>query len=195
LRVFSERQKLLPSAGAAAIFGHAIGLGGDRLAIGASGDNGAGSSAGAVYVFAKSGVNWVLEQKLFAGDPIAGQRVGKSVDISGNTVIAGGTGFGAGGPLDGAVYVFTRSGTTWSQQQKITVTDAAPQARFGQTVRIDGETAVIGAPNDAPTGASSGSVYVFVRGGTTWTQQQKLSAPMAPPATASDTSSRSPATR
>nr|MBA2543956.1 FG-GAP repeat protein [Deltaproteobacteria bacterium] len=176
VRVLSQQQKLLPPAAPAAIFGQAIGLGGDRMAIGAPGDSQAGpEGAGAVYVFAKSGVTWNLEQQLFASDPTAGQRIGKSVDISGNTVIVGGTGFGAGGARDGAVYVFTRTGTTWSEQQKITVADATPSARFGQTVRIEGETAVIGTPNDG----TKGSVYVFTRSGTVWSQQQKLTAPDA----------------
>ena len=77
----------------------------------------------------------------------------------------------------GSAYVFVRSGTTWSQQQKLTAGDGATDDLFGLSVAISGETVVVGAHRD-DIGANSdqGSAYVFVRSGTTWSQQQKLTA-------------------
>jgi hypothetical protein len=72
----------------------------------------------------------------------------------------------------GAAYVFTRSGTTWSQQAKLTASDGAASDFFGYSVAIAASTAVVGAPDNLGTGAA----YVFTGSGGTWTQQAKLTA-------------------
>jgi hypothetical protein len=132
------------------------------------------SSAGAVYVFTRSGSVWTQQQKLTASDSAAGIRLGSSAGLSadGNTLIAGARGNGVGA---GAAYVFTRSGSVWSQQQKLTASDAAAGDYFGSAVAMsgDGATAVAGAPAKA---SSTGAVYVYSRSGSVWTQQQKLTA-------------------
>ena len=77
----------------------------------------------------------------------------------------------------GSAYVFVRSGTTWSQQAKLTAADGAAGDEFGCSVAISGDTAVVGARYDAVgANADQGSAYVFVRSGTTWSQQAKLTA-------------------
>ena len=70
--------------------------------------------------------------------------------------------------------MFTRSGTTWTQQAKLIASDGANMDQFGCWVSLSGDTALIGAPFDDDKGVSSGSAYVFTRSGTTWTQQAKL---------------------
>jgi hypothetical protein len=71
--------------------------------------------------------------------------------------------------------VFTRTGTTWTQQQKLLASDGAKGDQFSYYgISLDGDTAIIGANHDDDMGANSGSAYVFTRTGTTWTQQQKL---------------------
>ena len=65
-------------------------------------------------------------------------------------------------------------GTTWTKQQKLLASDGGSYDEFGISVALDGNTAVVGAHQDDVYGTNSGSVYVFVRSGTTWTQQQKL---------------------
>jgi hypothetical protein len=70
-----------------------------------------------------------------------------------------------------------RSGTTWTQQQKLTASDGAATDNFGSSVALSGDTALVGASGDDVGGnANQGSAYVFVRTGTTWTQQQQLTA-------------------
>src|SRR4029079_6711032 len=78
----------------------------------------------------------------------------------------------------GSAYVFVRSGTSWSQQAKLTASDAATGDAFGRNgVGISGDTVVVGAPfDDTGAGSDAGSAYVFVRSGTSWSQQQKLTA-------------------
>ena len=75
------------------------------------------------------------------------------------------------GSASGSVYVFVRSGTTWTQQQKLVANDGAESDQFGNSIALDGDALVVGAANDED---GRGSVYVFIRSGTTWTQQQIL---------------------
>ena len=71
--------------------------------------------------------------------------------------------------------MFVRSGTTWTEQQKLLASDGAAGDYFGFSVSVSGDTVVVGASlDDTPGGVDAGSAYVFVRSGTTWTEQQKL---------------------
>ena len=94
-----------------------------------------------------------------------------SVAVSGDTVVVGAENKNNG---QGAAYVFVRNGTVWNQQQKLTASDGAFTDFFGCSVAVDGDTALVGA-NDKKIG-SQGAAYVFVRSGTTWSQQQELTA-------------------
>ena len=75
-----------------------------------------------------------------------------------------------------AGYVFVQSGGSWTQQAKLTASDAAAEDDFGKGVSISGDYALISAPYNDDNGTQSGSAYVFVRSGDSWTQQAKLAA-------------------
>jgi hypothetical protein len=77
----------------------------------------------------------------------------------------------------GSAYVFVRSGGTWTEQAKLTASDAAPDDFFGRSVSIWGDTVVVGADRDDDSSTDSGSAYVYVRTGYTWAEQAKLTAP------------------
>ena len=74
----------------------------------------------------------------------------------------------------GAAYVFVRSGTNWTQQQKLTTSDTTGSDKLA-TCSIDGDYIILGAWG-APGGAHTGAVYIFKRSGTSWSQQQKITA-------------------
>lgn len=115
------------------------------------------------------------EQKLVPG-ATATDSFGSDVAISGDTAVVGAKGDDIGTSVDqGSVFVFVRSGATWSQQAKLTAGDGAAGDNFGFSVAISSNTIVVGAPND-DTGSNSnqGAAYIFVRVGTTWSQQAKL---------------------
>ena len=140
---------------------------------------------GAAYIFTRSGSTWTQQAKLQASDRQTHDEFGWSVAISanGNTAIVGARyeTVNQWSKKQGAAYIFTRSGTTWTEQQKITASDRQPYDLFGTSVAIsgDGDTAIVGADSEDPGGASyadAGSAYIFTRSGTTWTQQQKISA-------------------
>ena len=140
---------------------------GNTAIVGGPSDN---SSAGAVWVFTRSGGVWSQQgSKLVGTGAVGGGRQGCSVSISsdGNTAIVGGY-------LDnsnaGAVWVFTRSGGVWSQQgSKLVGTGAIGKASQGSSVSIssDGNTAIVGGLGD---NVSAGAAWVFTRSGGVWSQ-------------------------
>lgn len=154
--------------------GSAVCISGDTLVLGAPFDSDALSQAGAVYVFLESSSGWDQEAKLSASDASAFSTFGESLSLSGDTLLVGASGDGANGSFAGAAYVFTRSGSTWTQEAKLLAADGAANDLFGFAVALDGDSAVVGAWLDDDAGTSSGSAYVFVRNGGLWTQQAKL---------------------
>ncbi len=174
----------------------------DSNATGINGDesNHAAGSSGAAYVFVRSGTTWTQQAYLKASNTDAFDQFGISVAVSGDTAVVGankedsnatgGDGDeGNNAALDsGAAYVFVRNGTTWTQQAYLKASNTGPYDFFGLSVAVSGDTAVIGAyPEDSnATGVNgdasnndatdSGAAYVFVRNGTTWTQQAYLKA-------------------
>jgi len=173
--IWTEKQKLLASDGAAGDqFGGFISLSGDTVIIGANLDVDNGADSGSAYVFTRTGTTWTPQQKLLASDGAAGDNFGISVSVDGDTALIGAWYDDDNGVDSGSVYIFTRTGTTWTQQQKLLASDGAAEDQFGWWVLLAGDTAFIGAPGDADNGVGSGSTYVFTRTGSTWTQQQKL---------------------
>ena len=167
---WTEEQKLRSLDSAAIdLFGSSVSLSGETLVVGAWSDDTLGAAdSGAVYVFVRSGAAWTLQTKLrpFPFDTTPGARFGWSVSVSGDTLVVGAPAPG----LVGAAYVFQRSGTTWFYQQKLVAPAGATQ--FGQSVAVSGDTVVVGSPLGGP--GAAGSATVFVRSGTSWTEQQTL---------------------
>ena len=157
-------------------FGVAVALAGDTAVIGAVFDDDAGSDAGAAYVFVRSGTSWVQQAKLTASDGAPNDQLGMSVAVAGATIVVGTVNENERGDRAGAAYVFTRGGTSWAQQAKLTAADGAEADQLGISVAVSGDTVVVGAYGDDDLGASSGSAYVFVRSGASWSQQAKLNA-------------------
>jgi hypothetical protein len=106
-----------------------------------------------------------------------GSEAGTSVALSadGNTALIGGIGDEPHGkPMEGAAWVFTRSGSTWTQQgPKLTGGGEQGEGQFGisAVLSADGNTALIGGINDETGGKQVGAAWVFTRSGSTWTQQ------------------------
>ena len=174
-------QKVTASDGAVGdLFGISVALSGDTALVGVMSDDvGANADQGSAYVFTRSGSICSQQQKLTASDGVAGDQFGYSVALAGDTALVGSYGDDVGGNADqGSAYVFTRSGTAWSQQTKLTASDGAANDGFGLSVALSGDTALMGAYGDDVGGnADQGSAYVFTRTGTTWSQQAKLTAP------------------
>ena len=206
------------NTGADDFFGSHLALSGDgnTLAVGAAGedsnatgingnqtDNSA-SVSGAVYVFTRSGSAWSQQAYLKASNTQTGDRFGTGVALAGdgNTLAVGASGEDSnaiginGNQMDnsaiesGAVYVFTRSGSAWTQQAYVKASNTEEGDRFSTAVALsgDGNTLAVGAGEEASNAIgingdstnnstpTSGAVYVFTRSGTAWSQQAYVKA-------------------
>lgn len=144
-------------------------------------DNAGGTDAGSAYVYVRTGNTWVEQAKLTASDGAAEDQFGRQVAIDGDTIVVGARQDDhAGGANAGSAYVFTRSGSLWTQQAKLTASDAAAGDEFGLVLTIAGDRLIVGAySDDHAGGADAGSAYVFTRAGATWTERSKITAPDA----------------
>ncbi|MEJ7624576.1 MAG: hypothetical protein WKF34_11350 [Pyrinomonadaceae bacterium] len=193
-------------------FGFSVAISGDTVvvgarfedsnAIGVNGDqtNNSAVDSGAAYVFTRIGTAWSQQAYLKASNTGVGDQFGFSVAISGDTVVVGadsedsnatgvdGNQTNNSANLAGAAYVFTRSGTAWSQQAYLKASNTGAIDFFGESVAVSGDTVAVGAPVEASnaTGVNgdqtnnsaidSGAAYVFIRSGTVWSQQAYLKA-------------------
>jgi len=206
------------NTGAGDLFGFAVSISSDGnvLAVGATGEdssatgvggdqsNNSASGSGAVYVFTRSGASWSQQAYIKASNTEKGDRFGRSLTLSANgDTLAVGAPFeaskatGVGGdqndnsaPKSGAVYVFTRSGASWSQQAYMKASNTGKDDEFGSSLALsgDGNTLAVGAPGEdsKATGIGgdenddsapkSGAVYVFTRSGASWSQQAYVKA-------------------
>ena len=173
--VWSQTQQILASDGQLGdFFGNAIATDGSNAVIGAdSAQIGNNYTQGAAYVFKKSGGTWIEQAKLVADDGVAFDNFGRSVAISGSTILAGAPyAVIDGNAFEGAVYVFDGADADWTQTQKLTAADGTVNTYFGWTVAVAGDKALVGATSfyDPDTGA----VYVLGRSQGQWAQTQEL---------------------
>ena len=176
-------------------FGSSVSLSGDgsTLAVGARvGDSAAAADSGVVYMFARTGTDWPEQQKVSASGLLAEDEFGYSVSLNSD-----GTTLAVGAPREssdvtgiGAAYIFTRTGTSWSQQEKVVATSQGQEDYFGYSISLsgDGNTLAVGAKgedssavrvggNQSDNNASgSGAAYIFTRAGTAWSQQAYVKA-------------------
>ena len=180
-------------------------------------------NAGAVYVFVRSGAGWAQQAYVKASNTGSGDQFGNYVALSadGNTMAvaaywesSSATGINGNQaddsiPQSGAVYVFTRTGTTWSQQAYIKASNTGnagvgdvpgegDQFGFSLAISDDGNTLAVGAPSEDSitmgvngdqrdnSASSAGAVYVYTRTGIAWSQQAYIKSDAPPKATGGD---------
>ena len=157
---------------------------GTYLAVGASSEDQNGNNSGACYIFYRANItsNFAQQAKLDPSDGAFSDEFGTSVTLNADaTYFVGGAEGEYGTPYQGlytgAAYVFTRSGTTWTEQAKLNASDLAVYDKFGHSVDINdnGTYIAVGAPGASRTSSSTssgrGAVYIFTRSGTTWSEQ------------------------
>ncbi|MGH8428440.1 MAG: FG-GAP repeat protein, partial [Gammaproteobacteria bacterium] len=173
---WSQAAKLTASDGTANnYFGQGVAIEGTTVLVGAYG---AENLQGEVYEFTESAGTWTQTQILTAGDAEAGDFFGQSVALSGTTALIGAYAETINGnAAQGAAYVFTYSGGSWSQVQKLVASDGTFGADFGYSVALSGSTALIGAGGaTVNNNFGQGAVYVFGESGSSWSQTQELTA-------------------
>ncbi len=163
---WTQQAKLTsPDPGGNQLFGAYVAIDGDTLAVSEHQDSGALSQAGAVHVFARNGATWTPQAKLTASDAnhadYFGSATSKALALQGDWLAVGARGVDETAWDQGAVYVFTRSGTTWSQQAELFSPDAAYGDWWFSNVALDQGTLVVGAPYISYIASSCGMAYVF----------------------------------
>ncbi|MEM7355068.1 MAG: FG-GAP repeat protein, partial [Acidobacteriota bacterium] len=163
--------------------GEAVAVHGDVAVLGSPDDEEGGfMNAGSVSVFRRDpGTGqWTEEQRVVAGDPSGSAFFGRSVDIYGDTLIVGNTEHSPAGIATGAAYIFRYDGVSWNEEQKLTLAAPDPGDRFGFSVGIWGDTAVVGADSrDVGFEDDAGSAYVYEFNGLAWISVATLVAPDA----------------
>lgn len=200
------------------LFGHSVALSanGNTLVVGAPGESGGSTGingdqndksayfSGAVYAFARSDGTWSQQAYIKASNTDAGDQFGQSIALSadGDTLAVGAieeasnaTGINGNqsnnmGDNNGAVYLFARSGGTWTQQAYIKGSNTRLLNQFGHSLALssNGNTLAVGTPYESSTSTGingdqssigaygAGAVYVFLRASSTWTQQAYIKA-------------------
>ena len=162
------------------VFGCSVAISGDTALVGACSHD---DDQGVAYVFVRSGTTWTQQAELSDPDDdpsgfAQSSYFGSSVALDGDTALVGApfysTNSGAGN--QGAVEVFVRSATTWTQQAVLVAGDGSNNDEFGSSVALSGGTALIGAPDKTDgSNAEQGAAYVFAQtGSSTWTMQGEL---------------------
>ena len=170
---WSEEQKLIADDPAALDeFGYASAIDGDTVVVGSyRADHSGYIDPGAAYVYTYSGATWNFEQKLVASDPGTDDFFGYKVAVSGDTAAVSSLQHNG----TGAVYIFTRSGSVWTEQQKLTGSGGVDDGNFGVDLLLAGDTLVAGASTTDHSGLdNAGAVYVFERSGGTFGEVQRL---------------------
>lgn len=166
--VWTEQGKLFPANVSTPIgFGGGvlggISIAGNTLAIGAGADSG----TGAVYIFVNTGGTWVQQARITPDDPSAA-AFGASISLSGDNLLVGAQESRSSlVPDPGAAFVFTRNNGVWSQQARLDPAFPVAFGNYGESVSLDGTTAVVGA-------GAANDAYVYLNSSGNWTLQAHL---------------------
>lgn len=161
-------------------FGAAVDTSQGRMAVGAHDHDGVGLQSGSVFLYARTGLGWALEQTIQSSDLATNDQFGFAVSLAGERLLVGTPRRDVGVFDEGAVYVFERQGDgSWLELDRFNALGGSPGDRFGAAVALAGDIAVVGAPAADPGGLSSaGLAYVFERQASgDWKQIEKLDPP------------------
>jgi len=156
-----------PGGAGGDFFGYRVGLHQNTAVVSADQDDNKGSAC----VFVRTGTAWSFQQKLWAADGAVNDHFGLAVAVDRDTVMVGAPYDDDTYPGSGSVYVFTRTGTTWAQTQKVHATTVIADASFGNALALSGDTALVGAPSaSTPTLPNVGMVCLLRKLSGTWTE-------------------------
>jgi len=164
---WTEQTELTASYGYSGNQFGTVSISGSYILVGARNND----SHGSAYIFFREGTTWTEQVKITGSDGNNNDTFGQSVSLDGDYAIVGDHEILV---YTGAAYIFHRSGTTWTEQAKLNGSDGTAWERFGLSVSISGDYAVVGSYMHDRGFANNGSAYVFHRSGTTWTEQTEL---------------------
>lgn len=156
-------------------FGQQVAFDADRILVGAPRDDDNGAAAGAVYVFKQQGNAWIQTQKLVPADVNSQDSFGTAIGVDAGRLLVGAPRHDYNAAETGAAYLYEYNGNDYLYSQKLLGSPSAANSRFGQTVDVSGDLALVGAPegfNDFFL--RTGSVYVFRYDGVEFQFEDKM---------------------
>ena len=170
-----QQAKLTADDGAAGDrFGVDVAISGDTVVVGASRDDDNGTNSGSAYIFVRNDNIWTQQAKINADDGNDYDEFGRFIAVESDIVLVGAVYNNAQGSDSGAVYIYERSDTNWTQQTKLLPDDGSAGDEFGANLSMSGNSLIVGAHRDNDNGADSGSAYIYIYDGANWNQQAKL---------------------
>ncbi|QDT43126.1 Calx-beta domain protein [Gimesia alba] len=166
-----------PDASTGDLFGTSVAIHGDVIVIGAAAADNGGEESGAAYVYRRNGALWSFEEKLIASDRMNYDGFGNDVAIENNRIVVGAANHDVDSKPDaGAVYIFSWSGNSWTETQKLTYSSGESADQFGYSVAIHNNEIFISAPNETINQNSirSGEVHVYHFTVVLWIHSQRL---------------------
>jgi len=156
-----EQKKIIASDGAADDLFHKVALYRDYLVVGAYQDDELGTNSGSIYIFRRSGSDWIEQEKHTASDGNTGDLFGCHVSIDRNRIAIGAYRNRDLGANSGSIYIFKNDGSNWNEELKIISSDGDPGDYFGLPVSITGNYVLAGARNDDDLGNNAGAAYIY----------------------------------
>jgi hypothetical protein len=169
-----KEEKLFPNNGVgnSQAFGCSVSIYGDYAIIGAQNDRELGTYPGAAYIFYYNGTTWKQQAKLNALDKYMNHGFGYSVSIYEDYAAIGSP--SALTKSSGAAFIFHRSDTTWTEEAMVEDSLSSSSINFGESISLEGDYLVAGAPDEDTKGIHSGCSYIFKRNGSSWIEQARL---------------------
>ncbi|WP_338761755.1 choice-of-anchor D domain-containing protein [Bernardetia sp. ABR2-2B] len=154
-------------------FGRSVAIDQEHIIIGAWGEDAAGGSAGAAYIYKREGTTWSEQAKLASNDLNGFDLFGFTVDIQNDWAIVGALRQKTNDSDEGAVYTFRRNENTWTQIDKLQPNDVSQGMNFGQSISISGNQLAIGTDRN---NNNKGAAYIYKYNGANWIEESKITA-------------------
>ncbi len=158
-------------------FGGSLSVSGNRALIGYdwAGED-VNITAGAAYIFEFNNNTWSQTASLFASDADEFDNFGVSVSLDGTRALIGNSHNDDAGSDSGSAYIFDFDGINWLETKKLKASNAGFNHKFGSSVSLANNRALIGASGENSSGDNTGAAYVFDFSNNSWTQTQKINA-------------------
>ena len=149
-------------------FGHSVSIFGNRVIVGAHGDDDNGTNSGCAYLYEFDGSSY-SETKILASDGSSQDLFGRSCDFDQDRFVIGAPGDNS----KGSAYIYDWDGTTWNETK--IVASNGNSDNFGHSLELKGDRLIVGDPYDDVGGVNSGSIYVYDWDGVSWIETKLVS--------------------
>jgi len=157
-------------------FGISVAVAGNRLVVGAHGEDTAAVSAGKVYIYDWNGTAYVEVTTITASDAQAYGYFGVSVALDGNRLVVGARGVATTAVDGGKVYIYDWNGSDYVEVSTLTASDTQASGYFGVSVAVSGDRLMVGVDGANTIGVDTGKVYVYDWNGTAYVEVAQLTA-------------------